>query len=68
MTHVVGDILHQPGEPVLAHDAGRYFDHSTGKVLDKYTLTEHLWNYLQAYADKHKSAGNGFGFGLVSPG
>lgn len=32
----------------------------------KYTLTDHLWNYLQNYADKHKAAGNGFGFGLVN--
>lgn len=34
-------------------------------VPDKYTLTNHLWNYLQNYALKHKSAGNGFGYGLV---
>lgn len=34
--------------------------------LDKYTLTDHLWNYLQRYAEKHKAAGNGFGFGLVT--
>lgn len=32
----------------------------------KYTLTDHLWNYLQNYAEKHKAAGNGFGFGLVT--
>ncbi len=32
----------------------------------KYTLTDHLWNYLQNYAAKHKAAGNGFGFGLVN--
>ncbi len=32
----------------------------------KYTLTDHLWNYLQNYAAKHKAAGNGFGFGLVT--
>lgn len=31
----------------------------------KYTLTDHLWQYLQNYAKKHKAAGNGFGFGLV---
>ena len=36
------------------------------EVPDKYTLTDHLWNYLQAYAAKHKAAGNGFGFGLVT--
>lgn len=34
-------------------------------VSSKYTLTDHLWQYLQDYAAKHKSAGNGFGFGLV---
>jgi len=31
----------------------------------KYTLSEHLWSYLQNYAKKHKEKGNGFGFGLV---
>ncbi len=33
----------------------------------KYTLTDNLWSYLQKYAEKHRLAGNGFGFGLVSP-
>lgn len=37
------------------------------RVNPKYTLTDHLWRYLRDYADKHKSAGNGFGFGLVGP-
>jgi DNA (cytosine-5)-methyltransferase 1 len=64
----VESILHRQGEPPIAHDAGRYFDHRRGQVFEKYTLTEHLWGYLQAYADKHKAAGNGFGFGLVKPG
>ncbi len=36
-----------------------------GKVNPKYTLTNKLWAYLQAYAAKHRAAGNGFGFGLV---
>jgi DNA (cytosine-5)-methyltransferase 1 len=36
------------------------------EVADKYTLSDHLWNYLQNYARKHKEAGNGFGFGLVT--
>jgi DNA (cytosine-5)-methyltransferase 1 len=36
-------------------------------VAEKYTLTDHMWNYLQRYAEKHKAAGNGFGFGLVGP-
>lgn len=35
-------------------------------VNEKYTLTDKLWDYLQGYAAKHKAAGNGFGFGLVT--
>jgi len=34
-------------------------------VPEKYTLTDHLWEYLQNYAEKHRLKGNGFGFGLV---
>lgn len=37
------------------------------KIGDRYTLTPNLWAYLQAYAAKHRAAGNGFGFGLVGP-
>ncbi|NWJ25958.1 DNA (cytosine-5-)-methyltransferase [Rhizobium sp. RM] len=37
------------------------------KVLDRYTLSDHLWTYLQNYAEKHRLAGNGFGFGLFGP-
>ncbi len=33
----------------------------------KYTLTSHLWNYLQEYAARHKEKGNGFGFGIANP-
>lgn len=36
------------------------------KVNSKYTLTPKLWKYLQDYAEKHRKAGNGFGFGLVT--
>lgn len=35
-------------------------------VDPKYTLTDHLWRYLQAYAKKHQEKGNGFGYGLVN--
>src|ERR1700683_1111491 len=35
------------------------------EVYSKYVLTTKLWEYLQAYAAKHRAAGNGFGFGLV---
>lgn len=49
-------------------DEHRYITHQTGKVQPKYILSDHLWNYLQEYARKHKAKGNGFGFGLVGPG
>lgn len=61
----VSDALHAHGEPRLSHDGDRFIDPSTGKVRDKYTLTDHLWTYLQNYAAKHRAAGNGFGYGLV---
>ena len=40
-----------------------------GAILDpevdaKYTLTEHMWQYLQDYKEKHRRAGNGFGYSL----
>ncbi len=44
-----------------------YISGNKGKVLDKYTLSDKLWNYLQDYAAKHRDKGNGFGFGLVTP-
>lgn len=61
-------VLHRTdgNEPILEHDAGRYFDHRYNRVPEKYTLSDHLWRYLQSYAAKHRSLGNGFGFGLVN--
>ncbi|MFT3756355.1 MAG: DNA (cytosine-5-)-methyltransferase [Pseudoxanthomonas sp.] len=59
------DILHpQDGsEQPEAH----YTIGPKAKVDARYTLTPRLWAYLQAYAEKHRAAGNGFGFGLVGP-
>lgn len=34
--------------------------------ISKYVLTDHLWQYLQAYAEKHRLKGNGFQYGLVN--
>lgn len=34
-------------------------------VAEKYTLSDHLWDYLQRYKEKHAAKGNGFGFGLA---
>ena len=44
-----------------------YTEGERAVVADKYTLSDHLWNYLQSYARKHRAAGNGFGYGLVNP-
>jgi DNA (cytosine-5)-methyltransferase 1 len=65
---VLGDILHRTdgSEPFLDHDGSSYFDHASNKVQDKYTLSDKLWAYLQSYADKHRSLGNGFGYGLCT--
>lgn len=61
----LGEILH-PEDGSEMPDP-RYTDPATGRVLPKYTLTHHLWTYLQGYAEKHRLKGNGFGFGLVGP-
>jgi DNA (cytosine-5)-methyltransferase 1 len=37
------------------------------EVDPKYTLTAHLWKYLQDYKAKHNAAGNGFGYSLFGP-
>ncbi len=67
-SHVLEEILHKTdgSEPALPWDEGRFFDHDKRIVNPKYTLTENLWNYLQAYKAKHAALGNGFGFGLVT--
>ncbi len=35
------------------------------EVDEKYTLSDKLWEYLQAYKEKHAKKGNGFGYGLA---
>jgi DNA (cytosine-5)-methyltransferase 1 len=34
-------------------------------VPGKYVLSDKLWNYLQAYGEKHRAKGNGFGCSVV---
>ena len=65
----LASILHKTdgSEPVLHWDGDRFFDHSARHVQPRYTLTPKLWAYLQAYAEKHRAAGNGFGFGMAYP-
>lgn len=61
----IGSILHsQDGSE---KPEGHYTTGERAIVSDKYTLTDHLWDYLQGYAEKHRAAGNGFGFGLCGP-
>jgi DNA (cytosine-5)-methyltransferase 1 len=66
----LGTILHSPEEwpevqytlPVEGSGSNE-----TSFVNPKYTLSDKLWSYLQAYAEKHRAKGNGFGFGLCGP-
>lgn len=51
--------------PKLPKPAKTMKDILEPEVDPKYTLTDHLWKYLQDYSIKHKAKGNGFGFGLV---
>jgi DNA (cytosine-5)-methyltransferase 1 len=59
------DILHP--ENGTERPEAPYTTGPDGLVADKYTLTTKLWQYLKDYAAKHKAAGNGFGYGLVTP-
>lgn len=61
----LGTILH-PEDGTEELDSP-YTRGNIASVSEKYTLTDHLWRYLQGYAEKHRAAGNGFGFGLVGP-
>ena len=64
-------IIHYANHSILHPEDGRetaeppYTIPPAGAVNPKYVLSRHLWGYLQAYAAKHRAAGNGFGFGLV---
>lgn len=60
---LLDDILHPEDGSETAEEP--YTTGSQAKVHSKYVLSDKLWAYLQAYAEKHRAAGNGFGFGLV---
>ncbi len=62
---VLESILHPEDGSETDFDNGRFIDES-GKVREKYILTDKLWEYLQRYAEKHRAKGNGFGYGLVT--
>ena len=47
------------------HPEPHYTRGPLAEVPPRYTLSSHLWTYLQEYAEKHRRRGNGFGYGLV---
>lgn len=60
----MSDILHpQDGTEEVET---RWTNGPDATVDPKYTLTPKLWQYLKDYAAKHKAAGNGFGYGMVT--
>lgn len=58
-------VLHSSDEAPEGHFTEKY--RGKTRVNPKYTLSDHLWDYLQRYAEKHKSLGNGFGCSVVGP-
>jgi DNA (cytosine-5)-methyltransferase 1 len=67
-------VLHKidGSEEPIPHDLDekgqhRFFDYDNNRVLPKYTISDHLYNYLKEYREKHRLAGNGFGFSEVDP-
>lgn len=61
----LASILHP--EDGSEHADGRCTAGPLARVDPKYTLSPRLWDYLQAYAAKHRAAGNGFGYGIGDP-
>jgi DNA (cytosine-5)-methyltransferase 1 len=61
----LADILHRADEEPEAP----YTESFRGKTIvsPRYTLSDHLWEYLQNYAAKHKEKGNGFGCSVFGP-
>ena len=50
---------------IIASKKPKFKDILEKNAPEKYTLTDHLWSYLQNYAEKHRAKGNGFGYGLT---
>ena len=61
----LGSILHPEDGSEVPED--RFVTGQRGRIHTKYTLSDHLWRYLQNYAERHRRKGNGFGYGLFGP-
>jgi DNA (cytosine-5)-methyltransferase 1 len=59
------DVLHAADEePEAPYTLSR----GRRTIVDpRYTLSDHLWQYLQDYAAKHRAKGNGFGCSVFGP-
>lgn len=55
----LADILHRDDEEPEGHFTATFRGRTI--VDPRYTLSDHLWQYLQDYAAKHRAKGNGFG-------
>lgn len=62
---VLGDILHCAEEN--AEEPYTFAMNGVTLVNPRYTLSDHLWQYLQDYAAKHRAKGNGFGCSVFGP-
>jgi len=58
-----GEVFDYPPPPPVR--LFNFTDVLEDEVDRKYTLSDHQWAYQQAYKEKHRRKGNGFGFGLV---
>lgn len=63
--HIMQSVLHPEDGSEEPDD--KYTFGPDARVHEKYILSDKLWKYLQDYAAKHRAAGNGFGYGLVTP-
>ena len=53
--------------PVPPQKRPRFGDILESSPDSKYTISDQLWKFLQAHAEKHRAKGNGFGFGIADP-
>jgi DNA (cytosine-5)-methyltransferase 1 len=63
----LASVLHK--EDRIRKSEERYMEvrQQRDRVKASYTLSDDLWDYLQAYAQKHRDRGNGFGCAVVRP-
>ena len=60
------DVLHR-ADGKEAAEAPYTVGGRRARAAPKYTLSDHLWEYLQEYKRRQQAKGNGFGYGLAGP-